>query len=113
MAPPGTESKTLRYLQEKDLAEAVDCKSDTDYMEHNGSPLATTTGEDDTSRLPSPFPDQGAVDTLITLRNPSDTASAAVVTTRQAKTTDCCSREKRKAQVRDHGSTGEPKTICL
>ena len=112
MAPPGTESKTLRYLQEKDLDEAVDCKSDTGFMEPNGSPLATT-GEDDTSRLPSPFPDQGAVDTLITLRNPSDTASAAVVTTRQAKTTDCCSREKRKAQVRDHGSTGEPKTICL
>ena len=69
MAPPGTESKTLRDLCEEDFDRATDYKSDTDFVELNGSPLTSIKGEDDTSRAPNPFPERVAADKLTALRS--------------------------------------------
>ena len=67
MTPPGTESKTLRDLQEEDLDIAVDYETDTDFIRPNGSPLTTNTSEYDNSRAPSPFSEHGVADTRTAL----------------------------------------------
>ena len=59
MAPPGTESQTLRDLFGEDLDEEDDYESDSQFFGPNGSPL-TTTGEDDDSRAPSSVTEHGA-----------------------------------------------------
>ena len=75
MAPPGVESKTLRYLFGEDLDEEVDYKSDRQFGGPNGSSLTTITGEDDNSRAPSSVIERGAADTLKALRTSPDITS--------------------------------------
>ena len=79
MAPPGAESKTLQDLLGEGLEVAVDYKSDTEFMGPNGFPFTTITGEDDTSRSSSPFPERGAADTLAVLRTSPYVASTVTV----------------------------------
>ena len=81
MAPSGTESKTLRDLEEEDLDEAVDYETDTDFMILNGSPFTTITGEDGNSRAPSAFLERSAADTPTVLRTSPDVTSSATVNT--------------------------------
>ena len=68
MAPPDTESKSLRDLFGEDFDNEVDYESDSQFLGPNGSPLATITGEDDSSLAPSSVLERGAADTLTALR---------------------------------------------
>ena len=81
MAPPGVESKTLRYLFGEDLDEEVDYKSDRQFGGPNGSSLTTITGEDDNSRAPRSVIECGATDTLKALRTSPDVTSNAEIIT--------------------------------
>ena len=74
-------AKTLRDRFDEDLDIAMDYESDIDFVWPNRSPLASITGEDDTSRAPSPFFECGAVNTLTALRTSPDVASPATVNT--------------------------------
>ena len=55
----GAESKNLRDLFDEDLVKEIDYESDTEFVGPNGSPLAIITGEEDNSRIPSPFTERG------------------------------------------------------
>ena len=59
----------------------MDYESKTDFMGPNGSSLITITGEDDTSRAPSPFPERGVADTITAFRFSSDVTSTAEINT--------------------------------
>ena len=78
MAPPATESKTLGDRQEEDLYEAVNYKSDTNFMGVNGSSLTILTGEDDYSCASDTFLECGGAYTLAALRFLSEVASMVI-----------------------------------
>ncbi|CAH0493556.1 unnamed protein product [Peronospora farinosa] len=110
MTPLGNDSQILRDLIEGDLDEAVDYECDTVFVEPDGSPLTTLTGEHDSNNAPNLFPGRGAADALTALRYPPELSSAATVTNpldeQQQQTIDqeegAKRRTKNMARLQDH-----------